>query len=99
VHAYCQELASACKKAGLRVTLDDSGETLGKRIRNAEKMKIPRMVVIGDVEKQKNVLNSRDYFSGEKTEISLDAFIAEALDEIRTKKLRQIAKPLLVDAG
>jgi len=44
---YCQELA---RRIGGRVWIDDSQETVGKKIRNAEQQKIPFMLVIGDKE-------------------------------------------------
>jgi len=38
------------KAQGIRVSLDDADETVGKKIRNASKMKIPYIVVVGDKE-------------------------------------------------
>ena len=92
VEGYCAELRDRLQASGLRVTLDDSGETLGKRIRNAEKMKIPRMIVIGDQEKEKSVLNWRDYFTGEKHEVPVEEFLRDASAEIAEKRLRQVTK-------
>lgn len=40
------------KELGLRAKLDDSNETVGKKILEAEKMKVPYMIVIGDKEVQ-----------------------------------------------
>ena len=38
------------KEMGLRITLDDSNETVSKKIRSAEVQKVPYVVVIGDKE-------------------------------------------------
>ncbi len=38
-------------EAGLRVHLDDANESVGYKIRGAEKMKVPYMIVVGDKEK------------------------------------------------
>ena len=38
------------KEAGIRAELDDSNESLGKKIRDAKKMKVPYLLVIGDAE-------------------------------------------------
>ena len=38
------------KAAGIRADLDDSNETLGKKIREAKTQKIPYTLVIGDAE-------------------------------------------------
>jgi len=92
VDAYCTQLRDTLQAAGIRVALDNSDESLGKRIRNAEKMKIPRMVVIGDQEKEKNLLNWRDYFTGQKHEVSVEEFLQDARAEIAEKRLRKITK-------
>jgi threonyl-tRNA synthetase len=38
------------KNAGIRAELDDGNESLGKKIRDAKKMKVPYLLVIGDAE-------------------------------------------------
>jgi len=45
-----QEVAAQLKEAGARVEVDDRDETIGRRIRDAELEKIPRVVVYGDRE-------------------------------------------------
>jgi len=47
---YANEVAEALKEAGLRTELDDSDETLGKKIRNANLQKLPYFLVLGDQE-------------------------------------------------
>ena len=44
------ELAARLGEAGARVEVDDRDETIGRRIRDAELEKIPRVVVYGDRE-------------------------------------------------
>lgn len=92
VDAYCAELRDKLQGAGIRVTLDNSDESLGKRIRNAEKMKIPRMIVIGDQEMEKGVLNWRDYFTGLKHEVGTEEFLRDVKAEVAEKRLRKITK-------
>jgi threonyl-tRNA synthetase len=45
-----RSIAEGLRGAGFRVELDDRSETVGKRIRDAEIEKIPRLVVYGDKE-------------------------------------------------
>jgi threonyl-tRNA synthetase len=45
-----EELAATVREAGGRVEVDDRDETIGRRIRDAELEKIPRVVVYGDRE-------------------------------------------------
>jgi threonyl-tRNA synthetase len=66
------------------VTVDQSGDRLGKKIRNAEKAKIPVMSVIGDKEVEANSLNIRTRASGELGAIPLDEVKQKLGDAIAT---------------
>ena len=48
--AFAREVAEQLKAAGTRVELDDSNESLGKKIRAAKTEKVPYLLVIGDAE-------------------------------------------------
>ncbi len=68
-------LAAALRDAGARVEVDDRDETIGRRIRDAELEKIPRVVVYGDRESA-DALAVRERGGGQATR-SLDELIAE----------------------
>jgi threonyl-tRNA synthetase len=53
------EIRGALAKAGFRVDVDDRDETVGKRIRDAELEKIPKVIVYGDRESPES-LSIRD---------------------------------------
>lgn len=59
---YAKNVAKELKAAGLRVELDTSNESMGKKIRTAKQSKLPYFIVLGDKEVEaKNVtLESRD---------------------------------------
>jgi threonyl-tRNA synthetase len=69
------DLAVRLKDAGIRVEVDDRDETIGRRIRDAELEKIPRVVVYGDRESA-DALAVR-VRRGEQVTKSLDELIAE----------------------
>ena len=48
--AFAREVAEQLKAVGIRVELDDSNESLGKKIRAAKTEKVPYLLVIGDAE-------------------------------------------------
>ena len=48
--AYAEEVLKELKTAGIRAEIDESNETLGKKIREAKTLKIPYTLVIGDSE-------------------------------------------------
>ena len=47
---FAQEVLQALKDAGIRAEMDESSETLGKKIREAKTHKVPYLLVIGDQE-------------------------------------------------
>ena len=67
--------AVAEKLSQFRVEVDDSDETVGKRIRNAEVEKIPYVIVYGDRESE-DALAVRER-GGEQSTRSLDEFVRE----------------------
>ena len=70
--------ALAEKLGEFRVEVDDSDETVGKRIRNAEVEKIPYVVVWGDKESE-SAIAVREH-GGEQSTKSLDELLAELRD-------------------
>lgn len=57
--AYATTVADELRRADLRVELDDSDETLPKKIRTAETQKIPVMAVVGGNEQRDNTVTLR----------------------------------------
>lgn len=49
---YANDIFIQLRDAGIRAELDDSNETLGKRIRNAKTEKVSYILVVGDEEKK-----------------------------------------------
>ncbi|HEY1304909.1 MAG TPA: threonine--tRNA ligase [Vicinamibacterales bacterium] len=73
--------------AGLRVELDDRQEKIGYKIREAQLQKIPYMLVTGDREASENAVSVRSRSAGDLGSRPLDTFVADALEEIRTKSM------------
>jgi threonyl-tRNA synthetase len=73
--ADARELAARLRDAGARIEVDDRDETIGRRIRDAELEKIPRVVVYGDRESADS-LAVRER-GGEQVTKSLDELLAE----------------------
>ncbi|MDB5225783.1 MAG: thrZ [Candidatus Adlerbacteria bacterium] len=48
--AFAQETLERLKEAGIRAEIDQSGESLGKKIREAKTQKVPYLLIIGDAE-------------------------------------------------
>jgi threonyl-tRNA synthetase len=73
--AAAEALAGQLKKAGVRVEVDDRDDTVGKKIRDAELEKIPRVVVYGDRESPE-ALAVRERGGGQSTK-SVDELLAD----------------------
>jgi threonyl-tRNA synthetase len=83
---YADFVYNKIKEFDIRVELDDSNESLGKRIRNAKMQKVPYVVVLGDKEKDGNIITVEG--RTEKLEgITTEDFVKILKDEIKNKTL------------
>jgi threonyl-tRNA synthetase len=73
--------------AGLRADLDDRQEKIGFKIREAQLQKVPYMLVAGDRESSEGTVAVRSRSGGDLGARPVDAFMADALEEIRRKSL------------
>ena len=73
--------------AGLRVDLDDRQEKIGFKIREAQLQKVPYMLVAGDRESSEGTVAVRSRSGGDLGARPVDAFMVDALEEIRRKSL------------
>ena len=74
---FSENLADKISGNDVRVDIDDRNESIGKRIREAEKEWIRYILVIGEKEKNSENLSIRDRQTGDVREISFDDFINE----------------------
>lgn len=84
--AYAEKVTVALKTTGLRASLDDENESLGKKIRAAKQDRLPYFVVIGDKEmaNQTVTLEKRD---GVSTVLTLTEVTEKLTSEYKTKAL------------
>ena len=78
VRDYAESVATALKAAGVRASVDHSGDRLGKLIRNGEQMKIPVLGVIGAKEAEGGSISLRSRRDGDLGSIPLDTLVAAA---------------------
>ncbi len=82
---YAKAVKEKLDAAGLRVVLDDSSNTIGYKIRNTQLQKVPYMLIIGGKEVEEGTVSVRNR-AGETVSKPVDAFLADALVEVATKK-------------
>ena len=83
--AYARGVRDRLAAAGLRVELDERQDKIGYKIREAQLQKVPYMLVTGDREAAEGTVSVRDRAAGDLGARPVDGFIADALDEIRTR--------------
>ncbi len=82
---YAKEVYEKLKGEFIRAELDDSNESLGKKVRNAKTEKVPYVAVIGDkeVSEKKVTLESRD--KGKLGEFEISKFVSKLVEETKSR--------------
>ena len=89
-HDYAAEVEAKLKDASIRCSVDQRSEKMGYKIREARLEKVPYMLVVGAKEQEEGLVSVRSRYLGDEGIRSLDAFLSEITEEIRTKKIRKI---------
>ncbi len=82
---YARSVCDRLKMAGLRADVDERQEKVNYKIREAQLQKIPYMLVVGDREAAEGTVAVRERSGGDRGASSIDAFLAQAKDEIENK--------------
>ena len=82
VSDYALKVKKALESADIRVSIDNSNETLNKRIRNAEVSKVPYCLVVGEREAKEEKVAVRKKGEGDKGSQSLAQFIEDIQKQI-----------------
>ena len=87
-HDYAEDLVRQLKAAGIRAEGDFRSEKLGYKIREAQKEKIPYMLVVGDKEAENGTVAVRTRSGGDEGVMDLQAFLTQCRQEIDSKSKR-----------
>jgi threonyl-tRNA synthetase len=71
--------------AGIRVHVDDAKDTIGKKIRESEKMKVPYAIILGDKDISAGVISVRKRGGEDLGQMALDQFISHLKKEVAAK--------------
>ena len=82
---FCEQLSDKISTNSIRVDIDDRNESIGKRIREAEKEWIRYILVIGEKEANSENLSIRDRQTGDVRELSFDDFLNEIKEQTKDK--------------
>ncbi len=86
---HARSLAERFRRAGLRAHVDESDETVGKKVRAAQLMKAPYTLVIGKREMESELLTVRDRTGSETKGVPVERFLEALVEEVRSRALEQ----------
>jgi threonyl-tRNA synthetase len=83
---YAKKVAQLLDISEIRALVDERNEKTGKKIRDAELMKIPYMLIVGEKEEADNTVSVRKQGHGDLGVFNLNAFV-EHINEETAKQL------------
>ncbi|PWI42060.1 threonine--tRNA ligase [Streptomyces sp. ICBB 8177] len=82
---YLEEFAAKARTKGLRIEVDSSSDRMQKKIRNAQKQKVPFMVIAGDEDIANNAVSFRYRDGSQKNGIPVEDALAEIADAVERR--------------
>ena len=83
---YAREAAAQLREAGLRAEVDERSESIGKKIREAELLKVPYMLVVGDTEQEAGTVAVRRHREGDLGALPVSEFAQRASHEAAERR-------------
>lgn len=87
VNGFCNEIASMLKSQGVRVDFDQRNEKLSRKILDAQMMKVPYMVVVGDKEAENQSASLRTRDGKQHNGIPVQELIKTIVTQIKERQL------------
>ncbi|MBP72273.1 MAG: threonine--tRNA ligase [Euryarchaeota archaeon] len=82
---YAEQVREALDVAGIRVQVDDSDNTIGKKIRTHRKTRPAYMVILGDEEASDRTVSIRGRSGNQKKGVALEEFVSDVFAEISNR--------------
>jgi len=83
--AYLQDVAVQLRAAGIRIDVDTSDDRMQKKIRNAQKQKVPFMLIAGDEDVASGAVSFRYRDGTQKNGVPIAEAIAEIVDAVQRR--------------
>jgi len=91
-----KDLCDRIRRAGIRVDVDDTGESVSKRVRNAEREWIPYVLILGEREISSKQLSVRCRAEKEQREMFAEQFTGLVRDQLKGFPFRPLPLPAMV---
>ena len=83
---YLYDVSRRLQKAGIRVEVDDSGDRMQKKIRNAQLQKVPFMLIAGDEDMAADAVSFRYRDGRQDNGVSIDDAIARVVAAVESRE-------------
>ena len=83
---YAQEVEKSMKSEGLRVSVDFRAESISKKVRDAQALKIPLIIIIGEKEVEAKTVSVRTLDNKVKFGVKLEDFFSKVQENIDKKE-------------
>ncbi len=93
---YCLELGKVLDAAGVRYEIDDRSQTVGKKVRSAEKLWVPYIAVIGEREQKSGDLSIRRRELKDQVQMTIEDLAKEIQDKTKFAPKQRLLFPKLV---
>lgn len=84
---YARKVETMLKESGIRTEWMDPADSLGKRIRDGERMKIPYLLVLGDKEQADGSAAVRNVKSKKQDTVAVETFLVKVALEIKERRM------------
>ena len=81
----CKNILQSLENYDIRASIDDRGEKIGKKIRDAEIAKVPIMLVIGEKELEEGKVSVRKQGEGDQGTMSIEDFAKYVSNEVKNQ--------------
>jgi threonyl-tRNA synthetase len=82
---YLQDVSAQLRRAGVRVEVDTSDDRMQKKIRNAQKQKVPFMLIAGDEDVAAGAVSFRYRDGTQKNGVPIAEAVAEVVDAVERR--------------
>ena len=83
---YLYDVAARLRAHGIRVEVDDADDRMQKKIRTAQKSKVPYMLIAGDDDMAAGAVSFRYRDGSQRNGVALDEAVAEILDAVHERR-------------
>jgi len=84
-NSYAGAISRKMKAEGIRCEVDERGEKIGYKIREARTQRVPYVLVVGDKEEEEKTVSVRSRDRGEQGTMDAEAFMETILQEIKAR--------------